>query len=180
MLTNKRVISEDLRNLRRAAFLEEIERAKRVLVKCTEIENNYIRTSQDTIDNERKLSNIYDDSKQQANIKERKRQEDSNIGLLAYKNYLASVEEKLHPSTRKAMLKRIEAEEKNERLLQDAHRTRWEALDHIECKRRESVKCFYLHAQEQYMTTINNIINTEAHAKLAFVNYNTMLENVEI
>ena len=85
----------------------------------------------------------------------------------------------MHPSTRKAMLKKINADEKNEMLLQDAHRIRWELLDQIECKRRASAKCFYLHAQEQYLVTLNNIIYTEEQAKLAFANYNILLENVK-
>lgn len=127
---------------RNIAITDEINRAKRVLTQCAEIENTYTTTIQNIIHNERILCNIYDDSKRQSNIKEKKRQK--NISTKRVAVY-------------------------HEMLLQEA-RTRWEALDLVECKRRESVKDLYLHVQKQYEATINNIIYTEAQAKLTFVN----------
>ena len=167
----------EFRSMQLAVIDVEMKRAENVLNTCKKLEELYNKNTQETIQNENRLSKIYDDLKERANIEEKKRRENNDISMLSYKNYFNTIEEKLHSSTRKAMLRRIDTEEKNEKSLRETYVTKWKILDSIECKRRESIKCFYLHSQEQYNALINDIIYTEAQAKLAFSNYNIMLEN---
>lgn len=158
------------------AVSTEIERAQRVLYDCAKIEEEYALKKQKIL-NDNMLSKIYNDSKTQSNKREAKRREEKRIALGTYKNYFTSIERKIHYNTRNTMLKKIAAEEMNEKLLQEAYNTRWKKLDEKEIERRYYMDRSYLQLQEQYNATINSIIREEEQSKIVFANYITILEN---
>ena len=158
------------------AVSTEIERAQRVLYDCAKIEEEYALKKQKIL-NDNMLSKIYNDSKTQSNEREVKRREEKRIDLGKYKNYFTAIERKIHPTARNAMLKKIEAEEMNEKLLREAYATRWKSLDEKEIVRRYYMDRSYLQLQEQYNTTINSIIREEEQSKIAFANNIAILEN---
>ena len=158
------------------AVSTEIERAQGVLYDCAKIEEEYALKRQKIL-NDSMLSKIYNDSKTQSNKREVKRREEKRIDVGKYKNYFTTIERKIHYNTRNAMLKKIAAEEMNEKLLQEAYGTRRKSLDETELTRRYSMDRSYLQLQEQYNATINSIIREEEQAKIVFANYITILEN---
>ena len=159
------------------AVSTEIERAQRVLYDCAKIEEEYVSKKQKILNDRSMLSKIYNDSKTQSNEREAKQREEKRIALGTYKNYFTSIERKIHPTTRNAMLKKIEAKEMNEKLLQEAYDTRWKKLDEKEIVRRYYMDRSYLQLQEQYNATINSIIREEEQSKIVFANYIAILEN---
>ena len=172
IVKRKRKCSTHLAN----AVSTEIERAQRVLYDCAKIEEEYVSKKQKIL-NDNMLSKIYNDSKTQSNKREAKRREEKRIALGKYKNYFTSIERKIHPTARNAMFKKIEANEMNEKLLQEAYDTRWKKLDEKEIVRRYYMDRSYLQLQEQYNATINSIIREEEQSKIVFANYITILEN---
>jgi len=158
------------------AVSTEIKRAQRVLYDCAKIEEEYALKRQKIL-NDSMLSKIYNDSKTQSNKREAKRREEKRIDLGKYENYFTAIERKIHPTARNAMLKKIAAEEMNEKLLQEAYGTRWKKLDEKEIERRYYMDRSYLQLQEQYNATINSIIREEEQSKIVFANYIAILEN---